>query len=124
MAVAVLPLSVTVSVSLNNSVLLSCVVAEEYRLKVTVSLLLALIKPDTVAESEVVPPTVTDPLDTVVLMEEGTRRSSQASSVGRNPGRRGLVVQRRACAENVFRSQRENTPLDDMKMLPGEVRAK
>ena len=50
---AVLPLMLTVSVLVNKSVLLSCVVAELYRLNVTVSLLLGSTKPVTVAVSKI-----------------------------------------------------------------------
>ena len=55
---AVLPLRVTVSVSVNSKVLLFCTVAELYRLNVTVSLLLGLTRPVTVALSAMDEPTV------------------------------------------------------------------
>ena len=55
---AVLPLRLTGSVSVNSSVLLFCVVAELYRLNVTVSLLLGLTRPMTVAVSAIELPTV------------------------------------------------------------------
>ena len=57
MAVAVLPLMLTVSVLLTRSVLLFCVVAELYRLNVTVSLLLGPTRPVTVAVSLIDSPT-------------------------------------------------------------------
>ena len=55
---AVLPLRLTVSVFVASKVLLFCVVAERYRLNVTVSLLLALTRPVTVAVSDTDVPTV------------------------------------------------------------------
>ena len=57
---AVLPLMLTVWVLLNKSVLLFCVVAELYRLNVTVSLLLGLTRPLTVAVSAIELPTVAE----------------------------------------------------------------
>ena len=57
MAVPVLPLTLTGSVSVNKSVLLFCTVAELYRLNVTVSLLLGLTSPVTVAVSLIDSPT-------------------------------------------------------------------
>ena len=53
----VLPLTLTVSVSLCKSVLLFCVVAELYRLNVTVSPLLGPTRPVTVAVSLIDSPT-------------------------------------------------------------------
>ena len=54
---AVLPLRLTVSVLVVSKVLLFCVVAELYRLNVTVSVLLALTRPVTVALSAIELPT-------------------------------------------------------------------
>ena len=55
---AVLPLRLTVSVLVASKVLPFCVVAELYKLNVTVSLLLALTRPVTVAVSDTDVPTV------------------------------------------------------------------
>ena len=54
---AVPPLMLTVSVLVDSSVLLFCVVAELYKVKVTVSLLLGLTRPVTVALSAIDTPT-------------------------------------------------------------------
>ena len=51
-----LPVMLTVSVSLCSSVLASCTVAELYRLNVTVSVALGLTKPVTVAVSLIASP--------------------------------------------------------------------
>ena len=65
---AVLPLMLTVSASVNNSVVEFCTVAELYRLKVTVSVLAGLTKPVTVAVSAIELPTVALAGNCVVLI--------------------------------------------------------